>query len=236
MMNFGKYEVLSFDCYGTLIDWDAGLAGQLKRIAPDIPDDELLQRYSVFEAEIEHESPTTLYRDVVAQAASRLADSLDRTIPGALASDIGGSVGTWPPFPDAAEALATLREHCTLVVLSNVDNTSFAGSSTQLGDPFHSIITAEDLGSYKPSLRNFEALLAHIDELGIDRSRHLHVAQSLFHDHAPAKELGIDSVWINRRNGKPGEGASGPALDVVPDAEFPDMASFTAAFAADKSS
>lgn len=233
-MDLQKYTVLSFDCYGTLIDWDAGLAGQLKRIAPDLDADELLQRYAVFEAEIEHESPTMLYRNVVATAATKLAESLDREIPEALAADIGGSVGEWPPFPDSVAALAALKDHCTLVVLSNVDRTSFAGSSAQLGDPFDTLISAEDVGSYKPSHRNFEALLAHIDALGIDRSAHLHVAQSLFHDHAPAKELGIDSVWINRRQGKTSEGASGPSLDVVPDAEFPDMASFAAALVAAK--
>lgn len=233
-MDLRKYKVLSFDCYGTLIDWDAGLAGQLQRIAPDLAADELLQRYAVFEAEIEHASPTMLYRNVVATGATKLAESLGREIPEALAADIGGSVGAWPPFPDSVDALAALKEHCTLVVLSNVDRASFAGSSAQLGDPFDTLISAEDVGSYKPSHRNFEALLAHIDALGIDRSEHLHVAQSLFHDHAPAKELGIDSVWINRRQGKSGEGASGPSLDVVPDAEFPDMASFTAALVAAK--
>lgn len=228
-MNLGTYKALSFDCYGTLIDWDAGLAGQLKRIAPDLADDDLLQRYSVYEAQIEHENPTMLYREVVTRAAKLLADSLDRDIPDALAADIGGSVGEWPPFPDSASALAQLKEHCTLVVLSNVDRQSFVGSSAQLGDPFHSLLTAEDIGSYKPDVRNFEALLAHIDALGIDRAEHLHVAQSLFHDHAPAKAMGIDTVWINRRHSKSSEGASGPALDVTPDAEYPDMASFTAA-------
>lgn len=234
-MDFRNYQVLSFDCYGTLIDWDAGLSAQLKRMAPDVSDDELLQRYAKIEAEVEHTNPTMLYREVVAKAARALAHDLGRDVSDALIADIGGSIGSWPPFPDSVEALATLREHCTLVVLSNVDKQSFAGSSAQLGEPFHSVITAEDVGSYKPSLRNFEALLEHIDALGIERAHHLHVAQSLFHDHAPAKELGIDSVWINRRQGKTGEGASGPVLDVVPPAQFPDMASFTAALVESKS-
>lgn len=235
-MDLSKYKVLSFDCYGTLIDWDAGLTTQLKRIAPDVNTDELLQRYSVFEAEIEREHPTMLYSDVVTQAATQLAESLDREISDALAADIGGSVGEWPPFADSVEALAELRQHCDLVVLSNVDRKSFQGSSTQLGDPFHSVITAEDVGSYKPAARNFETLLTHIEGMGVDRSEHLHVAQSLFHDHAPAKEFGIDTLWINRRVGKDTEGASGPALDVTPDAEYPDMASFTAALIQAKSS
>lgn len=233
-MDLRTYKVLSFDCYGTLIDWDTGLAGQLKRIAPDLDDDKLLQRYSVIEAEVEHRNPTMLYSDVVTTSARMLAESLDRDIPDALPADIGGSVGQWPPFPDSVDALAQLRKHCILVVLSNVDRKSFAGSSAQLGDPFHSLITAEDVGSYKPAAQNFEALLTHIDELGIDRAAHLHVAQSLFHDHVPAKAMGIDTVWINRRHGQSTEGASGPVLDVTPDAEFPDMVSFAAAFVAAK--
>lgn len=228
-MDLGKYKVLSFDCYGTLIDWDAGLAGQLKRIAPDVDDDDLLQRYAVFEADIEHRHPTMLYSDVIANAGRKLAESLDRDVSDALLADIGGSVGTWPPFPDSVAALAALKQHCDLVVLSNVDRTSFSGSSAQLGDPFHSVLTAEDVGSYKPAAANFEALLAHIDAMGVDRSEHLHVAQSLFHDHVPAQALGIDTLWINRRAGKTSEGASGPMLDVTPDAEYPNMASFASA-------
>lgn len=233
-MDLSKYKVLSFDCYGTLIDWDAGLAGHLKRIAPDINEDELLQRYSEIEARMEQEHPNMLYSNIVTLVAKQLAESLDREISDALAADIGGSVGEWPPFPDSVEALVQLREHCDLVVLSNVDRKSFSGSSALLGDPFHAVITAEDVGSYKPAAANFEALLALIDEMGIDRSQHLHVAQSLFHDHAPAKAMGIDTVWINRRTGKDTEGASGPKLDVTPDAEYPDMASFAAALVAAK--
>lgn len=235
-MDLAKYKVLSFDCYGTLIDWDAGLATQLKRIAPDFEEDELLQRYAVFEAQIELESPTMLYSDVVTHSATLLAKSLDRDITDALAADIGGSVGEWPPFLDSVDALEQLRQHCDLVVLSNVDHKSFSGSSAQLGDPFHSVITAEDVGSYKPAAANFEALLQHIDARGFNRAQHLHVAQSLFHDHAPAKAMGIDTLWINRRLGKETEGASGPNLDVTPDAEYPDMASFAAALVTAKSS
>lgn len=228
-MDLANYKVLSFDCYGTLIDWDTGLATQLKRIAPDVDEDELLQRYAQFEAEIEREQPTMLYSDVVTLVAKQVAESLDREISDALAADIGGSVGEWLPFDDSVAALEELRKHCDLVVLSNVDNRSFIGSSAQLGDPFHSVISAEDVESYKPAAKNFEALVTHIDEMGVERKEHLHVAQSLFHDIAPAKKLGIDTVWINRRAGKETEGASGPALDATPDAEYPDVKSFTEA-------
>ncbi len=230
-MDLHTFSVLSFDCYGTLIDWDAGLGAHLRQIAPDLDENDLLQRYAAIEAEMEHKHPTMLYREIVTATATRLGEDLGVDVSPELANAIGASIGTWPPFPDSVEALAELKRHCTLIVLSNVDRQSFAGSASLLGDPFDAVLTAEDIGSYKPSLRNFAALMAYVDSTG-GTGKHLHVAQSLFHDHAPAKELGLPTVWINRRSSKTGEGASGPALDVVPDREFPDMESFTAAFLA----
>lgn len=227
-MDLRKFTVLSFDCYGTLIDWDAGLASHLKEIAPDLSEDDMLERYAAIEAEIEQSNPTMLYRDVVALAAKRLGEYLERDVSDTLAADIGGSIGTWPAFPDSVAALTELKQHCTLVVLSNVDRQSFTGSAALLGDPFHAVLTAEDIGSYKPDPHNFHALMAYVEEIG-GTGKHLHVAQSLFHDHAPAKALGLPTAWINRRSMQSGEGASGPALDVMPDWEFPDMQSFTAA-------
>lgn len=227
-MDLREFDILSFDCYGTLIDWDAGLSAQLKRIAPDMDDDDLLQLYAGIEAEIEREHPSMLYRDVVETVVKQLATDLEKDIPDALAADIGGSVGTWPAFPDSVEALAQLKQHCKLVVLSNVDIKSFAGSAALLGDPFDAVLTAEEIGSYKPEPRNFEVLRAYVDSIG-GTGKHLHVAQSLFHDHEPAKAVGLPTAWINRRSIKSGEGASGPSLDVKPDWEFADMTSFTAA-------
>ena len=232
-MDLRNFTVLSFDCYGTLIDWDAGLAAQLRRVAPGLNEHDALQRYAAIEAEIEHEHPTMLYRDIVAATATRLGHDTGNDVPPALAAEIGESIGTWPPFPDSVQALAHLKQHCTLIVLSNVDRQSFAGSAALLGDPFDAVLTAEDIGSYKPDLRNFEALMAQVDKIG-GSGKHLHVAQSLFHDHAPAKAMGLPTAWINRRSTKSGEGASGPALDVVPDWEFPDMRSFAAALLADR--
>ncbi len=230
-MELRNFTVLSFDCYGTLIDWDAGLAAQLHRIAPDLAEHDLLQRYAAIEAEIEHSHPTMLYRDIVATTATRLGKDLGIDVSPALAAEIGGSIGTWPPFPDSVQALADLKQCCALVVLSNVDRQSFAGSAALLGDPFDAVLTAEEIGSYKPDRGNFEALMAHVDRIG-GTGKHLHVAQSLFHDHVPAKALGLPTAWINRRSSKPGEGASGPTLDVAPDWEFPDMRSFAAALMA----
>ena len=232
-MELRDFTVLSFDCYGTLIDWDAGLSAQLRRIAPDLDEHDALQRYAAIEAEIEHSHPTMLYREVVAATAARFGEDLGQVVSPELAANIGGSIGAWPPFPDSVQALANLKQQCTLIVLSNVDRESFAGSAALLGDPFDAVLTAEDIGSYKPDQRNFEALMAHVDGIG-GTGKHLHVAQSLFHDHAPAKAMGMPTAWINRRSTKIGEGASGPALDVVPDWEFPDMRSFTAALLADR--
>jgi 2-haloalkanoic acid dehalogenase type II len=232
-MDLRDVTVLSFDCYGTLIDWDAGLIAQLRRISPDLDEDDALQRYAGIEADIEHTHPTMLYRDVVAATARQFGQAIGVPVPDELAADIGGSIGTWPAFPDSAEALAALKPHCTLVVLSNVDRLSFAGSAALLGDPFDTVLTAEEIGSYKPDRRNFEALMAHVDAIG-GTGRHLHVAQSLFHDHVPAKAMGLPTAWINRRGMKTSEGASGHSLDISPDWEFPDMHSFAAALLADR--
>jgi len=128
------------------------------------------------------------------------------------AAKFGASVGDWPAFPDTVEALSYLKQHFKLVILSNVDRMSFAGTNRRLGVEFDYIFTAQDIGSYKPDLRNFEYLLTKLGENGIDKSKLLQVAQSLFHDHVPANRMGIPSAWIDRRHGKAGGGAT-----VLPD-------------------
>ena len=136
-------------------------------------------------------------------------------------------MGDWPAFPDSAAALRRLKQRCRLIVLSNVHHAGFAGSNRKLGVEFDALLLAEDIGSYKPSGRNFEALLTKAEEMGIAPGRLLHVAQSLFHDHVPAKRAGLPTAWINRRAGKPGTGATKrPEVPVTPDIEFPSMAAF----------
>jgi 2-haloalkanoic acid dehalogenase type II len=135
------------------------------------------------------------------------------------AAKFGGSVGDWPAFPDSAEALAYLKQHFRLIILSNVDRVSFAGSNRRLGVEFDHIFTAQDIGSYKPDLRNFEYLLAGVQGDGTARSDLLHVAQSLFHDHVPANRMGIASAWIDRRAGSAGSGAT-VLPDPVPHYDF----------------
>ena len=136
-------------------------------------------------------------------------------------SVFGGSVGDWPAFPDSAAALARLATKFKLGVLTNCDDDLFAGSNRRLGATFDWIVTAQQAGSYKPDRRNFELLF---ERVGLPRERILHVAQSLFHDHVPAKALGLTTVWIDRRHDRPGAGATPPA-DASPDLTLPDMAS-----------
>jgi 2-haloacid dehalogenase len=134
----------------------------------------------------------------------------------------GGSVTSWPAFADSAAALARLHRRYALAVITNCDDDLFAASARQLRTDFDFVITAKQCGSYKPSLRNFEIALERIDR---PRERILHVAQSLFHDHVPAKALGLTSVWIDRRHDRPGSGATPPAA-AVPDLAVPSMAAF----------
>ena len=139
-------------------------------------------------------------------------------------ADFGGSVGDWPAFADSADALARLQARFRLVVITNCDNDLFAASNKRLGVAFDEVITAEQAGSYKPSHHNFEVAFERVARLGVRRERILHVAQSLFHDHVPAHELGMTTVWVNRRHAKDGPGATPPAA-AVPDLTVPDMAS-----------
>lgn len=228
-MTLRDFDALSFDCYGTLIDWEAGLAAALRRWAAghayDATDEVLLAAYSGHEADAEAAHPGDRYPLILARALRGLGEELGVPVDDAEADAFGSSVPDWPAFADSAEALARLAQHYKLIILSNVDRTSFAASNRRLGVTFTSILTAEDIGSYKPSPRNFDALKAEAARLGIADGRLLHVAQSLFHDHVPAKAAGLPTVWIDRRHARAGWGATpAPAAPVVPDWEFPSMA------------
>lgn len=230
-MKLTEFDALSFDCYGTLIDWEDGLRGGLMKVASLSPHassvDALLETYGEAEARTERENPGMRYPDVIAQSVIAAAAAHGIEVPAALAAEIGASVPRWPAFPDSPEALQRLKQRYKLIILSNVDRQSFAGSNQRLGVEFDAILTAEDIGSYKPDPRNFEALLARVDEMGISRDRLLHVAQSLFHDHVPAKAAGLPTVWIDRRAGKDGAGATPiPDNAPTPDWRFTSMAEF----------
>jgi len=237
-VNLNDYDALSFDCYGTLIDWEAGIAAVLRRWADahglEMTDEELLLGYSVHEATAEAKHPTDLYPRILARSMADLGTELGVPVSEAEAESLAVSVPDWPAFPDSTEALERLGRRFKLIILSNVDRDSFAGSSKRLGVTFTSIITAQDVGSYKPSLRNFEALDGETRRLGIAKRKLLHVAQSLFHDHVPARQAGLPTVWINRRHDNPGWGATpAPQAGVTPDWTFTSMAAFADAVEAD---
>jgi 2-haloalkanoic acid dehalogenase type II len=233
-MRLTDFEALSFDCYGTLIDWEAGLAAVLTPWARarglGLTAEQLLAAYADCEAAAEAERPADLYPDILARSMRLLGSALGAEVTGEDAARLAGSVPDWPAFPDSRAALATLGRRFKLIILSNVDRASFRASCGKLGAAFASVLTAQDIGSYKPSPRNFEALAREAERLGIGPGRLLHVAQSLFHDHVPAKRAGLATVWINRRHARPGWGATPePAVPVTPDWEFPSMAAFAAA-------
>lgn len=233
-MNLTDYDVLSFDCYGTLIDWEAGIVEVLEAWAQHagspLSGDELLEVYSGNEAQAQRDSPSALYPRILADAFMRTGDSLGIPVSAEWADKLGASVPDWPAFEDSADALSSLGESYKLVILSNVHRNGFAGSNRRLGVQFDAIITAEDVGAYKPADNHFDALDGVLEELGVPRSRLLHVAQSLFHDHVPAKRHGIASVWIDRRHDRPGWGATPePSEDYSFGMKFPSMAAFAAA-------
>jgi 2-haloacid dehalogenase len=233
-LDLTQYEALSFDCYGTLIDWEAGIAAVLAPWAReqglDVSDEELLLAYADNEAAIERDTPAALYPEVLATAFRRTGDDLGKPVSDEWASRLGSSVPDWPAFPDSAEALARLAKHYQLIILSNVHRDGFAGSNQHLHGDFAAIITAEDVGAYKPAENHFRALDAKLPQLGVDRTQLLHVAQSLFHDHVPAKREGLPSVWINRRHNRPGWGATpSPSEEWTYNLEFTSMTDFAQA-------
>jgi 2-haloacid dehalogenase len=224
-LDFARIDALTFDCYGTLIDWETGISRGLRAIlAPrgaTPTDDELLEAFARQEAAIEA-GPYLRYREVLARAALGVATGFGVTPTDEELAAFGGSVGDWPAFEDTADALARLKERFRLGVITNCDDDLFAASNRRLGVTFDWVITAQQVGSYKPSHRNFDVAFAVID---VPRQRILHVAQSLFHDHVPAKARGLTTAWIDRRHGKAGSGATPPAT-VTPDLTAPDMRTF----------
>jgi putative hydrolase of the HAD superfamily len=221
-----RYRALSFDCYGTLIDWEAGIAAVLgpwaTSVGLDLDDERLLEAYAGNEAAVERERPAARYPEVLAEAFRRTGEAMGRTVDDAWARRLGDSVPDWPAFGDSAGALASLASHYQLLVVSNVHHDGFAASNRRLRGRFAAVITAEDVGAYKPAADHFQALLRTVEGLGIIPGELLHVAQSLFHDHVPAKREGLPSIWINRRHDRPGFGGTPPGA-AEPDLRVPDL-------------
>jgi 2-haloalkanoic acid dehalogenase type II len=211
-MKLTDFKALTFDCYGTLIDWETGLYAALEPLAARAPRprsrEEALEDFGVYEHSQEHYTPTKKYSELLATVYKRLAEHWGTPAEWSECLAFGRSIKDWPAFPDSPAALKYLKQHYRLYPLTNVDNESFAPSNRKLEVQFDGVMTAEDIGSYKPSHRNFEYLFEQLGRHGIERSQVLHVAQSLLHDHTPANELGIASCWIDRRHGKTGGGAT----------------------------
>jgi 2-haloalkanoic acid dehalogenase type II len=238
MAGVTDFTTLTFDCYGTLIDWERGILTELRPWVDrhgraDLDDNTLLERFGTTEALVEAETPTTRYPGILEETHRRLARQWDIRATADEAASFGQSVGRWPAFADSATALQYLKRYFKLVILSNVDRASFARSNVKLEVEFDRIITAEDVGSYKPDIRNFHHALADLKtSLGVAKGEILHTAQSIFHDIVPAKSVGLTTLWVNRRKEVGGWGAT-PAPDVAGDATRPDyqvasMAEFVA--------
>jgi 2-haloacid dehalogenase len=225
-MRLGDFSALTFDCYGTLIDWESGILAALRPWAAahrvEADDELLLAAFARAEARREVAEPTAPYPRILAGVLEDLAEELGATASRQEAETFAGSVKDWPAFPDSADALAYLQRHYKLVIVSNVDRASFRHSNAKLGVTFDAIVTAEDAGAYKPAPNHFHLALAWLAEQGIAKDRVLHVAQSLYHDHVPAKRLGLATMWVNRRAG--GGATPVTSAPTMPDGEVPTLA------------
>jgi 2-haloalkanoic acid dehalogenase type II len=219
MKRLTDFWALSFDCYGTLIDWESGirnaLAGWKLRVGLPVGDDALVECFGRHEWVQQSETPGLRYPEILERVLRRMGTEWGVGVTGEEASAFGESVKSWPAFADSAPALGYLKKYHKLVILSNVDRESFRHSNAKLGVGFDCIFTAEDIGSYKPELRNFQYMLDRLAVLGIPKERILHTAESLYHDHLPAKQLGLCSAWIHRRHAQPGFGATRPPTGEV---------------------
>ena len=222
MLDFSQYRILSFDCYGTLIDWETGILSALRPILAEhgksVPDAEILTCYSELESEAE-QGEFRVYREVLQSVVRGFGERFGFKPTEAEVLSLPDSVGTWLPFPDTVAALKLLKRRYQLAVISNVDDELFAETARRLESPFDYVITAQQARAYKPSLKIFNLAQQRI---GVVPARWLHAAQSLYHDVVAARSLGISSVWVNRSSARPGAGAS-KAVSAQPDLEVPDL-------------
>ena len=227
-LDFDDFDVLTFDTYGTLIDWETGILAAIRPILAahgqdGLPDDGILEAFGRHEAEIEA-GPYRPYRQVLGEVLTAMLGHLGQVPSAEEIAAFGGSVVDWPAFPDSGAALSRLQTRFSLGVITNCDHDLFAASEARLGITFDQVITAQQAKRYKPNPRGFELAF---ERVGLPPARILHVAQSLFHDHVTAKQLGLRTVWVDRRAGKAGGGATPPAA-ATPDLVVPDMATLAA--------
>ena len=227
-MDANKYEVLSFDCYGTLVDWESGIISGLRPVLRghgiEATDDEILALHAQTEHKLQAASKRdgyVKYRDVLGEEVRQAGRRWGFDPSPSEVETLPDSVRYWLPFPDTVSALRALKATYKLAIISNIDDGLFALTARYLEVEFDYIVTAEQAGTYKPSPENFELAL---DRIGVAAGKLLHVAESLFHDHVPAKRMGLDTVWVHRRAAKGGFGATPPA-EAEPDLEVPDLES-----------
>jgi 2-haloacid dehalogenase len=227
-LDAGRYEVLSFDCYGTLVDWEGGIVSGLRPVlrahGVEASDDEILDLHAGTEHRLQsasEEGGYVKYRDVLGEEVREAGRRWGFEPSPSEIEALPDSVRYWLPFPDTVNALRLLKSRYELAIISNVDDGLFALTARYLEVEFDYIITAEQAGTYKPSLGNFELAL---ERIGAAPERILHVAESLFHDHVPAKKLGLDTAWVHRRADRGGFGATPPA-EADFDIEVPDLES-----------
>ncbi len=225
-VDFKQVRLITFDCYGTLIDWESGMLRALRPLFAGVSDDQLLKLYSEIEPEIQSASYLP-YRTVLGRAVEQIGQRLNRKVSPAEAEAFAESLKQWQPFPDTVAALHILARHYKLGIISNIDDDLFAATNKLLDTSFDLIVTAQQVKSYKPSLNNFHEAIRRASEAGIGKEEILHAAESRHHDIAPANALGLKNVWVNRRFGKVGGGATRtaearPGLEVHSLAELAD--------------
>ena len=235
-MDLRNVAVLSFDCFGTLIDWETGIWTALAPLLASAPHpvtrEAALAAFARLETDAEHATPAPPYSRVLETVHAGLSRAWGVAPDPAADRAFAAAIADWPVFADTVAALRVLGQGRRLVILSNVDRAGFAATLPKLGVTFDAVLTAEDIGSYKPDPRNFAALLDRVAAFAIPPDRLLHVAQSLFHDHAPANAAGIAAVWIDRRGGAPGGATAPPPPGVRYDLRCTSLAELAERFAA----
>jgi 2-haloacid dehalogenase len=228
MLDFSRFEILTFDCYGTLIDWETGILSVFHRIlsshGKEIDDGTILKLYGDFEQRSE-QGAFRPYREVLESAVRQFGEKLRFTPSPEEVRSLADSLSTWKPWPDTVSALRQLKTRFRLAIFSNVDDDLFARTRPQLGVDFDEVITAQQAQAYKPSLKLFELALRRIKT---PAHRVLHVAQSVYHDVVPAQSLGLATVWVNRPSARPGVGAV-KAAEAKPDLTVSSLSELAAA-------
>ena len=220
MLDFGRFAWVSFDCYGTLVDWESGICGAVDEVLRSHgvrrSRGEILDLFAEIEPRVQNSDSYLTYRCVLRQVMAEMGNALGIRCGEPELNCLAESLADWPVFPEVREALAALQTRYKLAVISNVDDELFAGTAEALNVDFDAVVTAEQARSYKPSRRNFDLAAT---RLGVETDAWLHVAESLFHDIGPANRLGIASVWVNRA----GRGGGTRRTEAFPDLVVSDL-------------